>query len=304
MREVRQIRVDGALKKTLASFKDAAHGAEKLGKAIEICRKMRGEKILALSGALVPSGLRNVIIRAVESGLTTVLISNGANLVHDIIEALGGKHYVLEKGVSDKELHRKGLNRIGSVIVETAGFQKFEDFMQSFLEKVYRDRKVVSVQELTELLGKELKGKSSVLSVCYRKKVPVYCPAIVDSMLGLQLFFFNQRMKGEGKERLILDITGDLDGLNNRMLDAKKVGAIILGGGVTKHFAMGCTLLRGGLDYAVQITMDREETGSLSGAKLEEGISWGKLKESSEYVTVIGDAIMLFPLLLSNTIKA
>lgn len=300
MREVKQIRIDRDFRKTLDSFSNAAHGAEKLGKAIEICRKMSGERILALSGALVPSGLRDVIIEAVERGLATVIVSNGANIVHDIIEALGGKHYVLEEGISDKQLHRKGLNRLGSVLVETKAFQKFEDFTQSFFDKVYKEKKKLSVQELTSLLGKELKDKRSVLSVCYRKGVPVYCPAVVDSMLGLQLFFFNQRMKGLGKERLVLDITADLEGLNNRMLDAKKVGAIILGGGVSKHFAMGCTLLRGGLDYAVQITMDRDETGSLSGAKLEEGISWGKLKEDSDHVTVIGDAIMLFPLLISG----
>jgi deoxyhypusine synthase len=300
MREVEQIKPGKDLTRTLASFRQAAHGAEKLGKAVEICKNMKGERILAISGALVPSGLRNVIINTVERGFATILISNGANLVHDIIEALGGKHYVLEKGMSDKELHKKGLNRIGSVLVKTTAFQKFEDFMQSFFERVYKTKKIFSVQEITELLGKELRTKKSLLSICYKKGVPVYCPAIVDSILGLQLFFFNQRMKGAGKERLVLDITADMDGLNNRMLDAKQVGAMILGGGVTKHFAMGCTLLRGGLDSAVQITMDREETGSLSGAKLEEGISWGKLKENSNHVTVIGDAIMLFPILVSG----
>jgi deoxyhypusine synthase len=297
VREVERIE----LGKLWETMEGSAHGARSLARAVSVWKEMRNEKalkILSLSGALIPSGLGGVIEETIKKGLADVLVTNGANIVHDVIEGIGGKHYVYEDCESDIELHKKKMNRIGSVLVKTEEFVKFEDFMQEVFKGLYAQKTVISVQELTEEIGKKM--KKGVLRACYEKKVPVYSPGIADSMAGLQLFFFNQNMKAMNKPRLVLDIIADFEGLNNRVMDCKKVGAVILGGGVPKHFAMGCTLLRGGLDYALQITMDREETGSLSGAKLEEGISWGKVKEKANHVTVIGDAIMLFPLIVSR----
>jgi deoxyhypusine synthase len=86
--------------------------------------------------------------------------------------------------------------------------------------------------------------------------------------------------------------------LSNMVFDAKETGGIFLGGGLPKHYIMGANLLRGGLDMGVQITLDRPEAGALSGARLEEGVSWGKVKDNSKKATIIGDATMLFPLMI------
>ena len=54
---------------------------------------------------------------------------------------------------------------------------------------------------------------------------------------------------------------------------------------------------------AVQITLDRPEGGSLSGAPLEEGISWQKVQTEANYESVIGDATILFPILVLSALN-
>jgi deoxyhypusine synthase len=136
--------------------------------------------------------------------------------------------------------------------------------------------------------------KNSIVRSAYEEKIPIFSPALIDSMLGLQLYFFSQ------KNRIILNPLKDVDELVEMVFRARKTGGIFLGGGVPKHYILQVNLLRGGIDYGIQITLDREEAGSLSGAKLEEGISWGKAKAGSNLANVIGDATILFPLLIAG----
>jgi deoxyhypusine synthase len=88
-----------------------------------------------------------------------------------------------------------------------------------------------------------------------------------------------------------------MDELAELVFKARETGAIILGGGVSKHYILGANTLRDGLDYGIQITTDREEGGSLSGARLEEAVSWRKAKGRRNLVTVYGDATLVFPVL-------
>ena len=54
------------------------------------------------------------------------------------------------------------------------------------------------------------------------------------------------------------------------------------------------------MDYAVVITMDRPETGGLSGSTLRETVSWGKVKGEADKIMVIGDALVMFPLIVAS----
>jgi deoxyhypusine synthase len=111
-------------------------------------------------------------------------------------------------------------------------------------------------------------------------------------MLGLQMWIFQQ------DNTLLLNVLKDMTMLSDMVFNAQRTGGIFLGGGLPKHYIMGSNLLRGGLDLAVQITLDRPEGGALSGARLEEGVSWGKIKDTKKKATIIGDATMLFPLMI------
>jgi deoxyhypusine synthase len=271
-------------------------GAGDLGNGIDIIEEMfsgSATVFLGIAGPLVASGMRNIITDLIRDGLVDCVVTNGANIVHDLIEGFGGTHYRGKFGVDDSELHKAGLGRIGNVLTKTKDFEKFETEIQRILHKVDEDlRSNISVMELTSELGRRVEDKKSFLRASYEKGVPVFSPGITDSMLGLQMWMFSQ------DNTLILNVLKDMSTLSNMVFDAKETGGIFLGGGLPKHYIMGANLLRGGLDMAVQITLDRPEAGALSGARLEEGVSWGKVKDTSKKATIIGDATMLFPLMI------
>ena len=70
-----------------------------------------------------------------------------------------------------------------------------------------------------------------------------------------------------------------------------------------KHHVLGANILREGVDAAVQVTLDRPEGGSFSGAPLEESISWKKVKTEGKLATVIGDASIVFPMMVAAVLE-
>lgn len=307
MKAVRQVDISSCDKidELLAQAKHAGFGLGKLGEASEIVEEMVEEKavvFLGLSGPLVPGGMRDIITELVKNDCISVIVTSGANIVHDLILSFGGKHYLLSGGassaVSDAELYSRGFGRIGNILIKNREFVKFEKEVQRMLADINEKiRENLSIRELISEIGKRVKSKDSFIRAAYEKKIPIFSPAIVDSMLGLQLWFFSQ------ENRLVLNAVKDMKELSGIVFSAKKAGAIILGGGVPKHYILGANLLRGGIDYGVQITLDREEGGGLSGAKLEEGISWGKVKRKSKLATITGDATLIFPLLAAKMLQ-
>ncbi len=301
MKKVGQIslRDEMSINELVEEYKKAGVlGAGSLAAASDIFEEMLLKKatiFLGLSGPLTASGLRNIIADLISSNYVHVIVTSGANVVHDMVEAFHGRHHIGSFSADDVELRGKKIGRIGNVFAKFSDFETFEKEVQKIFSSIEENkRKNLSVKELLWEIGSKIKDKNSFLRAAYQKKVPVFSPAITDSMLGLQLFFFSQ------KQELVLNVVKDMNDLADTVFAAKKTGAVILGGGVPKHYILGANLLRNGIDYGIQITMDREEAGSLSGAKLEEGISWGKVKTKSNLVTVIGDTTVLFPLLVAS----
>jgi len=153
------------------------------------------------------------------------------------------------------------------------------------------------VAELLAEIGRRIEDSESILAIAARKNVPIICPAFVDSIAGFHLWVFGQ------DKRLVMDPLLDVSRLMDKVYEAKKVGVIILGGGSPKHFALFANTFREGVDSAIQITMDRPEPGGLSGASLEEAVSWGKIKPEGKSVTVIGDATIIFPIIVAAAIS-
>jgi deoxyhypusine synthase len=254
---------------------------------------------LAMAGPMVPGGLRNIITQLVKTKRAHAIVTSGANVVHDVLEALGNHHVRGSFHADDRELAEQQLGRAGDVYVETAGFMKFEEQIRSILSKIPEAQRTdgISPSELINKIGEQVKDKDSFVHQAFLQKVPIFCPGILDSMLGLHIALFSQL------HPLKLNGLKDMEILYEQVHDAKRIGAIILGGGLPKHFTLGANILRGGLDSAIQITTAREEDGSLSGAKLQEGISWGKVKAEARFETVIGDATILFPLIIGAVLE-
>jgi len=278
-------------------------GAGRVGRGVRIIRHLFQSPeylvFLALAGPMVPGGLRHIIADLIRTKRVHILVTSGANVVHDIIEAIGGHHVKGSMTVDDRELAKKQIGRAGDVFIETAAFEQLEKKVHALLGQIPEKTRIagLSPSELLSEIGSQLDDPQSILRQAHLQSVPIFCPGILDSMLGLHLALFRQL------HPLNLDELKDMKILYDRVYEAKRIGAIILGGGVPKHFALGANILRGGLDSAVQITTARDEDGSLSGAKLEEGISWGKVKATATFETVIGDATVLFPLMIGAALE-
>ncbi len=277
-------------------------GAGRIGRAAELVAKMFHEPdytvFLALAGALVPGGLRSVIADLITNGYVHVLVSTGANVVHDALEALGYKHQVGSAYVEDVKLKEEGISRIADIYVKLEAFQALERWVYQTLEEIpEQKRKRISSAEILHEIGMRLQDEGSILAAAARKGVPIICPGLPDSIIGFQLWAFGQ------DRTLILDPLLDVQLIVSKVYEAKRVGAIILGGGWPKHFVLFANTFRDGVDCVVQITMDRPEPGGLSGASLEEAVSWGKLKPEGKAVTVVCDATIAFPLIVAAALE-
>jgi deoxyhypusine synthase len=219
-------------------------------------------------------------------------------MVHDMVEALGYRHEIGTFAAEDKELKAQKIGRIGDIYIRQEAFEALEKWLFKLLEAIPKEkRQYLSAAELLYEIGKQIEDPNSILAVAARKNVPIICPAFVDSIAGFQLWIYGQ------DKTLHMDSLLDVKALMDKVYEAKKVGVIILGGGFPKHFTLFANTFREGVDLAVQITMDRPEPGGLSGASLEEAISWSKIKSEGRAVTVICDATIAFPVIIAAVLE-
>jgi len=236
--------------------------------------------------------MRLVVKDLIEDGYIDVLVTTGANLVHDLIEVWGGHHYRGTSVADDIELRHQQINRIFDVFMPEGHFTAFEKrFLDVFAEIGEKD---MSIRELLTEIGRRVDA-DSILGAAARKDVPIFCPAIADSAIGLQAWLHTQTKK------LNVDTFRDMHEFMDICYKARKTGALFVGGGVPKNFILQSMIVtpKGGFDYAVQLTMDRPETGGLSGATLDEAKSWGKVGEGARAVTVYADATITLPILIA-----
>ena len=143
-----------------------------------------------------------------------------------------------------------------------------------------------------------MEDEDSILFQAAKKNVPIFCPAVTDGSFGFHLFMFQQ-----DHEDFIVDVVKDFQNILFSTSQDEKKGLISLGGSISKHHAILACLLNGGIDYAVYMTTARYSSGSMSGATTNEAKSWGKIKDDSDAVTVIGDASINFPLVMISVLE-
>ena len=267
-------------------------GAGRFGKAVNICEAMIKEKdckvFLGLAGPLVPGGMREIIIDIIKNMWVDVVVTTGATLTHDIGEALGYRHYQGSAGADDAKLHKKGFDRVYESYMPNKIYEGMEDFIAKNFEKL-KEKK--SIKDFLWELGRLTPGKS-ILKACFENKIPVFCPAISDSGIGLMMW--GQLAKGKNIETRAFE---DLKEIIDIAWTARKTGVIYFGGGVPKNYIQQAMQFSKKASYGVQITMDRPEPGGSSGAELKEGISWGKLNPNAEFVDLICDATIAMPII-------
>ena len=276
-------------------MKNLGFQARKLGEASEILLEMINDKeckiFLGVAGAMVPGGMKNIILDLLD--YTSIFVSTGANLTHDLIEALGHKHYKGDENEDDFLLQRKGIDRIYNVFMNSQVYVSLESFFHKNWDSISQCK---TIKEFLWKIGEliEAKTEESILKKCWEKKIPVFCPALADSGIGLMIWGNKARDK-----KIEIDAFEDMKEIIDFSWITRKKGVIYVGGGVPKNFIQQSMQFSTPASYGIQITADKEEFGGSSGAKLKEGISWGKMSKDAKFVNVNCDATIALPLILS-----
>jgi deoxyhypusine synthase len=274
--------------------------ATNIGRAVELIRKMKGEDatiFFSFTANMVATGLRGLFAELCKRKFVDVVITTGGSLDHDLIRS--GMEYGLgDFFMDDAVLHEQGINRLGNVLIKNECYEYLEERIKPVFEKLYEKEKITCPSAIAREIGKSIGDENSFLYWCSKNEIPVFSPGITDSAIGLQTYFFKQKHPDFG-----IDVTKDMQDLANRTLNSEQTGGIILGGGISKHHTIGVNLLRGGLDYAVYVTTSSPWDGSLSGARTNEAVSWGKLAQDSRHVTLDCEASIAFPLIMERVIS-
>lgn len=301
MKEIKPIKIrkDMKVSELVQEMNEAGFGAGKIALASEIMKLMFNDKeckiFLGVAGAMVPAGMKEIIIDLLDK--VDVFVTTGANLTHDLIESLGEKHYIGDENMDDAELNRKGFDRIYNVLMSNKVYEKLEDFFVKHFNELKECESIKEfILKIGEIVSKQ--GGKGILAKCYEKKIPVFCPGIADSGIGLMMW--GRIVGGKGKTKI--DVFADMNEIIDIAWTSKKNGVIYVGGGLPKNFIQQSLQFSKGADYGIQITTDRAESGGSSGAPLKEGISWGKMKSKAQFVDVFCDATIALPLIYASVL--
>ena len=197
--------------------------------------------------------------------------------------------------MDDAKLRDNGISRLGNVLVPDDCYGiVLEDNLLPMFDDIFKDTTSLSTHEIIDQVGARLDNEDSLLYQCHKHNVPIVVPGITDGSFGCQLWMYYQMHR-----KLRIDLFADEQMLSEMTDEAKNTGAIIIGGGISKHHVIWWNQFRGGLDYAIYLTTAQEYDGSLSGAQIREAVSWGKVKANAKKMTVEGDATINLPLIMA-----
>jgi deoxyhypusine synthase len=275
--------------------------AGKLATGLNILEKMARDKkcikFISFTGNLVATGTRGVLKELVKRKLVDVIVTTCGTIDHDVARCW--KDYY--KGsflMSDAKLRDKDINRLGNVLVPNDSYGTvIEEKMRVLLQNLWDEgMKEVSSRQLCHEIGKRVCNESSILYWAARNNIPVYVPGITDGAVGYQAWFFSQ------DHDFRINLLRDSGELNETVFNADRTGALIIGGGISKHHTLWWNQFKDGLDYAIYISTADEWDGSLSGARPREAVSWGKISEKAKKTMIEGDASVILPLMVSALI--
>ena len=237
--------------------------AKKVAVGTDIITKMIKDKacfrFLSFPGNIISTGTRGVIVELVKRKLVDAVITTCGTLDHDLAR-IWKDYYHGAFLMDDAELHRQGVNRLGNILVPNESYGIIlENKMQPILEKLWKDgkQKEYSTKEIIWEFGKRLKDEGSILYWCSKNEIPVFVPGITDGAFGSQLWMFRQKYS-----EFKVDLFRDEQELADIIWTAKRTGALMIGGGISKHHTIWWNQYRGGLEYVVFITTAQEYDGS------------------------------------------
>lgn len=289
------------VKSLIEKYQSIGFQSVELAKAADVFVKMKKDSakiFLTFTSNMVTSGLRGFFAQLIKLRVADVIVTTVGGIEEDIMKASGEKFSIGKFEADDVELHEQGVNRVGNLLVKNESYMNFEDWINPILNQLYQKQKKWTPSELLREIGLQLNDTNSILYQAAKNNVPIFCPAITDGSFGFHLYLFQQKHPD-----FIVDVVKDFGNILFTCSHDEKKGIISLGGSISKHHAILCTLLNGGADYAVYMTTAHKTSGSMSGATTNEAKSWGKVKDNSDMATVIGDVTIMFPLAMIKALE-
>ncbi len=289
-----------------AMYNSGGFSAKKVADGVDILEHMMKDKscmkFLSFPACIISTGTRGVIKELLKRKLFDIVITTTGTIDHDLARVW--KDYYHGSFIADdKELHQQEINRLGNIFIPLECYGTIlEEKIQPILNELYTQKQKWSTKDLIWEFGKRLEkeknGKDSIIYWAWKNKIPIYIPGITDGAFGSQLWMYYQDHRN-----FTIDLFKDEQELSDIVFTAKKTGAMIIGGGISKHHVIWWNQYCNGLSYAVYITTAVEYDGSLSGAQTREAISWGKIAEKADNITIEGDATVLLPLMISALLE-
>ncbi|MDP8022916.1 MAG: deoxyhypusine synthase [Nitrososphaeria archaeon] len=280
--------------------KAGGFSGREMGEALDYLKELfSGDygRILTFPADIIATGLRGVITQLIKLKMFDLVITTCGALDHDIARSFSN-YYEGSYFEDDVKLREKGIHRLGNVFIPLENYGPLiEKKMQELLTSEYAKKTKTPTYTLAWDIGKMINNESSFLYWAYKNQIPVVVPGITDGAVGYQLWLFKQSHRD-----FTVDALEDEQLVSDFVYSHKKLGALIIGGGISKHHAIWWSQFRDGLEIAVYVTTAYEYDGSLSGALTREAISWGKIKPRGKHVTVHGDATIVLPFLIHGVL--
>jgi deoxyhypusine synthase len=305
----RPLAIDG--KKNVASLLEKMQGisfqGRNLATAYQIWRKMLGDRVMimmGMSGAMVPAGMRRLVVYLIKNRLIDCLVSTGANFFHDMHESLGRFHFQCSPDVDDVQLQEHLIDRMYDTLADEEEFREEDAWLGRFAASLDSSRPYTT-REFLNLCGKEISKRSKedgIVTAAYKAGVPLYCPAIGDSSIGIGI----AEHRSIKTNNFTFDIIGDVLETAQLAGESPASGVIYFGGGTPKNFVQQSEVTaafirqsHSGHKYALQVVTDAPHWGGLSGCTFEEAQSWGKIAHDAHMATVHCDSTIAMPILVT-----
>lgn len=297
----------------LDSYNDASIQARNLGSCAKVFEAMLKDRerptiMLGLAGPLIAAGLRKVIRDMIEHNLVDVIVSTGAIVYQDYYQALGYKHYKGSPDADDSFLRDILVDRIYDTYVDEEKFAEIDSLISRFAGNL--PPKNYSSREFLSLLSETVSDNQSILVTARKRGVPIFCPALNDSSIGIGLAEHYHLKKKAGEKGITIDAIRDNYEITQIVVKSKRTAAFYVAGGVPKNYINDSIVMAyifgrdtGGHKYALQVTTDVPHWGGLSGSTLQEATSWGKINRGATRAMAFVEPSVSLPLIAGYALE-
>ncbi|MDD5543389.1 MAG: deoxyhypusine synthase family protein [Acidobacteriia bacterium] len=299
---------DGSVSGLLEKMRSISFQGRNLGNAYDVWKSMLEDKttiMMGMAGAMSAGGMRRLVTYMIQHRMIDVLCSTGANFFHDIYESIGHFHYIGSPHADDTHLVDEMVDRVYDTYADEREFRLLDDYIGDFTGRLDQSRGYTT-REFLYLLGQEVSKiakEDGIVTSAYKHNVPLYCPAVADSSIGIGVAESRYR----GKNKFLFDVAQDVVETARIAAESPVTGVIYFGGGTPKNFiqqtqvtALIMSEAVPGHKYAIQVCVDMPQWGGLSGCTFEEAQSWGKIAKDARMVMVHCDATIGMPMLVTG----